>query len=118
MASRHLKLGRDGEDRAARWYSQHGYELLARNWRTRAGEIDLIASRGDLLAIVEVKTRWSTAQGQPAEAVTPAKQRRLRALAGAYLADPAGDRTRFYGRVRFDVVAIVGSAFEVFEDAF
>jgi putative endonuclease len=118
VTSRHLKLGRDGEDRAARWYSQHGYEILARNWRTSAGEIDLIAARGHVLAIVEVKTRWSIAQGQPAEAVTPVKQRRLRALATAYLSDPARVPSRFFDQVRFDVAAIVGSTFEVIEDAF
>ena len=118
MASRHLQLGRDGEDRAARWYAQHGFEILARNWRTAGGEIDLICARGDLLAIVEVATRWSSAQGQPAGGVTPATQRRLRALAAQYLAQSRPGTSRIEGHVRFDVVAIVGTTLEVIEDAF
>jgi putative endonuclease len=118
VASRHLQLGRDGEDWAARWYAQHGFDIVARNWRTPSGEIDLVCARGDLMAIVEVATRWSSAQGRPAEAVTAATQRRLRALAAQYLAQDRRGPASLDGQVRFDVVAVVGGTFEVIEGAF
>ena len=52
-------LGRSGEDEAAAWYAAHGYEVLARNWRCRAGELDLIVARGRLVVFCEVKSRSS-----------------------------------------------------------
>ena len=88
--------------------------MLATNWRCREGEIDLIVERARRLVICEVKTRTTTAFGTPAEAVTRAKQRRLRLLARRYLSE---SRTG-YRSVRFDVVAIVGGRLEVIEDAF
>ena len=85
MTRRRLQLGADGEALAAAWYEAHGYAVLARNWRCREGEIDLIVHRGRAVVICEVKTRTSEAFGVPAEAVTAAKQRKLRALASAWL---------------------------------
>jgi putative endonuclease len=114
VGSRHIELGRQGEGLAAAWYVQHGYRVLATNWRTPTGEIDLLCCRHGVLAVVEVKTRRSTAFGDPAEAVTPAKQRRLRRLAGQYL---AAQEHRF-ARIRFDVVAILPDRMDVIEDAF
>lgn len=107
-------LGADGEARAAAWYEARGYEVVCRNWRCRDGELDLVVRKGSELVFVEVKTRTTDRFGLPAEAVTPAKQRRLRGLAGRYLADTG---TRSPG-LRFDVVAILGGELEVIEAAF
>ena len=107
-------LGAAGEARAAAWYRARGYEVLARNWRCREGELDLVVRRRGVVVIVEVKARRTDRYGTPAEAVTPAKQQRLRALALRYLAD-TGIRSR---SIRFDVVAILGGRLEVREGAF
>lgn len=107
-------LGADGEARAAAWYLGHGYEVVARNWRCREGELDLVVRKGRRLVFVEVKARTTDRFGIPAEAVTPAKQRRLRTLARRFLAD-TGERA---GELRFDVVAILGGQLEVIEAAF
>jgi len=95
-------LGRRGESLACDHLAGAGLTVLARNWRCRAGEIDVVAAAPGLLVFCEVKTRRSTAYGTPAAAVTPRKQARLRALAVAWLA--ATDHPP--SRVRFDVVTI------------
>jgi putative endonuclease len=112
------RLGARGERLAADWYVARGYSVVARNWRCREGELDLVllATDGDLV-FCEVKTRSSDRFGVPAEAVTPAKQRRLRTLAARYLAvegrpSPAGRG------IRFDVAAVMGGRVEVLEAAF
>jgi putative endonuclease len=93
-------LGERGEREAARFLRRQGLRVLLRGYRTRSGEIDLIAREGDILVFVEVKARR---QGVPAEAVTAEKQRRITLTALHFL--------RKYGlleqRSRFDVVAIV-----------
>jgi putative endonuclease len=107
-------LGRYGEDVAARHLVEAGLTVLDRNWRCRAGEVDIVACEGDVLVVCEVKTRRGTAFGTPLDAVTPAKAARLRRLASHWLADqraPAGgvaaaDLTS-YAEVRFDVVSVV-----------
>jgi putative endonuclease len=107
-------LGTTGEDLAAAWYAARGWEVLARNWRVREGELDLVVRKGPVVAVCEVKARTTVAFGTPLEAVTPAKQARIRRLAAAYLA--ASDvRAR---RIRFDVAAVLGGRLEVVEDAF
>lgn len=112
----HLALGAHGEDLAAEWYRSGGYRIVARNWRCREGEIDLIAARGGTVVIAEVKTRSSRSFGSPAEAVNHAKQRRLRTLAARWLASSDGPRHPV--QVRFDVVSVVGTTVEVIPDAF
>ena len=93
-----------GETLAAGYLMRRGWQIVDRNVRFREGEIDIIAARGGILAFIEVKTRRSTAFGSPAEAVTPRKQRKIRALASRYLAEQhPGARA-----IRFDVVDIVG----------
>ena len=114
MTDARRAFGQAGEDRAAAWYRAHGYAVLVRNWRCREGELDLVVQRGRLLVFVEVKARRTDRFGTPAEAVTPTKQRRLRALARRYLEDtdlrPGG--------LRFDVVSILADRLEVIEAAF
>jgi putative endonuclease len=110
---------RDGERAAWEAYRRRGYRLIARNWRSPLGELDLVVARHDVLVFCEVKARTSPRLGGPFEAVTPAKQRKLRHLAAAFV---AAERPRVSG-FRFDVasVMITGRAppdVHVFEDAF
>ncbi|MGZ4105166.1 MAG: YraN family protein [Actinomycetota bacterium] len=112
------ELGEAGESLAAAYLSGRGWTIVERNIRYRDGEIDIVARRGGVLAFVEVKTRRSSAFGSPAEAVTPHKQRKIRALASRYLSERRpGART-----IRFDIVDIARDrgAFRVthLEDAF
>lgn len=110
------RTGRRGEDRAAAWYEAQGYEVLVRNWRCREGEIDLVCRAPGVLVIAEVKARSSLAYGHPAEAVTPAKQRRLRVLARRYLAE--AQLAPRPSAIRFDVVAVLPGSIEVIQAAF
>ena len=98
-----LALGKQGEDLACRKLRRLGYEILARRYRTRHGEIDIVAMDGEVLVFVEVKTRSSDRFGTPLAAVTPVKQRRLTRMALDYLA-----RSHTTGvPCRFDVVSVV-----------
>jgi putative endonuclease len=98
-------VGRYGEDVAARHLLEAGFDVLARNWRCSAGEIDIVARDGDVVVICEVKTRSSLTYGLPAEAVTARKAARLRELALWWLREhPAGGSP-----VRFDVVSVLRS---------
>ena len=107
-------LGIAGEDAAAAWYEANGYDVVARNWQCREGELDLIVRRNRTIVFCEVKTRASDAFGSPAEAVNHLKRQRLRVLAGKWLEDyPVTIR-----EIRFDVVSVIGSEVEVIEGAF
>jgi len=112
-------VGRRGELAAETRYVARGYRVVARNWRCRLGELDLILARGASLVFCEVKTRRGSRFGGGFEAVDVRKRQKLRALAEVYLLHaglaPAA--------VRFDVASVWlksdGSAsVEVFEDAF
>jgi putative endonuclease len=107
-------LGGFGEHRAVLHYRAHGYEVLERNWRCSAGEIDLICAKGSLLVVCEVKARTGSVHGHPLEAVTAPKQRRLRRLAALYLQQQG----RRWADVRFDVAAVLDGILEVIEGAF
>jgi putative endonuclease len=109
------RLGRAGEDAAAEWYAGHGYTVLARNWRCRDGELDLVVATGRLIVFCEVKTRSTDAFGLPAEAVGRTKQMRIRRLAARWLEDEAPARPR---GIRFDVASILGGQVEILEGAF
>jgi putative endonuclease len=95
-------VGDAGETAVAAWYRARGYDIVARNWRVREGEIDVIARNASTLVFCEVKTRRSTAFGSPAEAVTYRKQARLRVLATRWLAE---HRARAHD-IRFDVAEV------------
>ena len=96
-------LGRYGEDVAARHLVEQGYQVLCRNWRCELGEIDIVARDGDWLVVCEVKTRRSTACGEPVEAVTARKVARLRRLAARWLAESGLHPPH----VRIDVVSVL-----------
>lgn len=118
MRSPRQALGAEGEAAAAAALGRAGYRVLESNLRTPFGEIDLLARQGGVLCFVEVKTRSSGAFGHPAEAVTPAKQGRMREAA-AFLAQAR----RWDGPCRFDVVAVRRGAdgalaAEIIPDAF
>lgn len=100
---------------AARWYRNHGYDIVERNWRCREGELDIIAHRAGEVVFSEVKTRSSHAFGSPAEAVTFVKQQRIRRLAMLWL---DGQTSIVVRSLRFDVVGVMGNEVEVIEYAF
>jgi putative endonuclease len=107
-------MGRRGEDLAAAYLERHGWRILERNHRTREGEIDLIATRHGTLAFCEVKTlvrrRAPPGRGpaDPLECIAPAKQRRVRRLARAWLAQrTAQGGVRRHAIVRLDVIAVL-----------
>jgi putative endonuclease len=116
MSSRQT-LGRWGENTAAQYLSKKGYKILERNVHTPYGEVDLIASQGDDLVFVEVKTRASTSLGPPEVSVTPVKQSHMLSAAQAYLqAHP-----EITSDWRIDVIAILrlpdqGEQIEHFEN--
>ncbi len=107
--------GSEGEDRAAAHLEQAGLQLLARNWRCRAGELDLVArDRDGTIVFVEVRRRASSAFGGAAASITPAKQMRLARTAELYrLVMRCADRP-----CRFDVVLIEAGRLEWIRDAF
>lgn len=112
------RLGGRGEKLAAAFLQRRGYRLLARNYRTLWGEVDLIARHRGFVVFIEVKARRSDTFGLPQEAVHPVKREKLRAVAEHYLQEQGLSETP----VRFDVVAIRftdrGPVIELIEDAF
>ena len=108
-------LGRAYEERAAHFLEQKGYRILARNYSTRYGEIDLVAQEGEVLCFVEVKYRKNSAFGWPGEAVGREKQRKLSFSASVYLMKEQVGLNR---PMRFDVVSIIGEEYTLIRDAF
>lgn len=96
-------LGRYGEQVAVEVLERDGMRVLDRNWRCRAGELDVVALDGGCVVAVEVKTRRSLVCGHPFEAVTPPKLARLRHLASRWLAE----HDRQGARLRIDVVSVL-----------
>ena len=115
------QLGRRGEDLACAALEARGYAVLHRRYRTRHGEIDIVARHGGVLVFVEVRARGSGRFGHPADSVNAQKQQRVAAMAESYLGlEGATDRV-----CRFDVVAITGDPekpkewqIELIQDAF
>lgn len=103
MGSHNQRTGARGEQIAAGWLRGRGLQVLATNWRCRAGEIDIVARDGPALVVVEVKTRSSMRYGSPAEAVRGVKLQRLRRLAAEFLAQSP----QRYPAVRIDVIAVL-----------
>lgn len=78
--------GRLGEEVACDWLQEHNYHILKRNWRCRSGEIDIVASREEMIIFIEVRSRSGTVQyGTPQESVDIRKMKQVRATASVYL---------------------------------
>lgn len=116
MTDPHL-LGKAGEDAAADYLEEKGYTILDRNWRKNRLELDIIATKGDIIAFVEVKTRKNTDFREPHEAVDWKKIRHIVVAADAYIKLHAIDM-----KIRFDIIDVVGDVgqFQItqIEDAF
>ncbi len=113
----HLDIGKEGEELAARYLEEKQYKILERNWRYRHREIDIIASRDDLIIIVEVKVRKSIGRERIEEHINQKKQRYLVSAANAFILKKGLDKG-----VRFDIILITGESgnqtIEHLEDAF
>ena len=110
--------GTVAEQAAARWLTRHGYQIRERNYRLKAGEIDLIAIEDDTLCFIEVKARSGQAYGPGSAAVTRSKRRRIARVASVYLAT-----TGWPGPCRFDVLSVTSETggpwrFDLVRDAF
>ncbi len=105
--------GAQAEDVACALLRARGCRIVARNWRTRAGEVDVIARQGDVLLFVEVKARTGDEYGGAAAAVTVAKQRRIIRAASAFMAQTECDLP-----ARFDVITVSPAGVQLHRDAF
>ncbi len=118
MKNRRQKFGEQGEALAVRRLKKEGYKIIETNYRTRLGEIDIIAKDKDTIVFVEVKTRNSVQFGSPKWAVTPKKQKKISMVALYYL--KATDQET--AKARFDVVAVISNRdkarIEIIKNAF
>ncbi len=96
-----VRLGKKGEEIALDYLKRNGFRILERNYRTRYGEVDIIAEENGTLVFIEVKTRSNDLFGHPVEAVTKEKQERIKRLALFYLRNLKREMP-----VRFDVISI------------
>jgi putative endonuclease len=108
-----VDAGLAAESRAAAHLERAGYRIVERNYRCRAGELDIIARDGDVLVFVEVRSRRSARFGHAVTAISPAKQRQVSRVAAHYVAFKRPRAARY----RFDVVAITGDELLVIRDA-
>lgn len=121
MTKDRLHFGQAGEKAAVKFLKKRGYRIVEKNYRNKAGEIDIIAEQDRVLVFVEVKSRAHAELGEPLEAVTPHKQRKIGQVAKGFLA-----QHRIENRdCRFDVVSIKGDPnqpktweIELVQDAF
>ena len=106
------------EDLVADFYRRDGYRIIARNWRCRQGELDIVAflisDMVPTIVVVEVRARATDYFGSPLESVTHAKQKKLRSATKKFL---ASERCN-YSNVRFDVASVLGVKIEIVRDAF
>jgi putative endonuclease len=102
----------------AQWYREQGYHIVEMNWRFQTaharGEIDVIARRGDVLVVCEVKARANGDYGDPLEAITPRKQFLLRRAAYEFVRQHNLQKMQ----LRFDVASMTGVKIDVLTDAF
>jgi putative endonuclease len=108
-----VEIGASAELVAAQHLIRAGYRIIERNFRTKLGELDIIARDGTTLVFVEVRSRANAAHGHAAEMVGTRKQRQVARVAALYL----GVRDPVYDEVRFDVVAITGDEATLIQDA-
>ncbi len=96
-------LGKIGEALACAYLKRNGYEILERNYKTKIGEIDIVARDGKVLVFVEVKTRQSDLYGLPEEAINAKKMHKLTLLAELYISE----KRLYQSKARFDIVSIL-----------
>lgn len=111
-----IKAGNEGENRAAEFLQNKGFEIVARNYRYKHAEIDLIARKENWLVFVEVKTRSSSSFGEPEAFVDLKKATKIFEGAEQYMIE-----NNWNGNIRFDIVSVkTGTRLEIvhFEDAF
>ncbi len=108
-----IEKGKGGEARAENFLKKKGYEIVARNYRFKRAEIDLIVRQGNWLVFVEVKFRSSSMFGNPEQSVNKAKRNKVMEGAAQYLLE-----TNWQGNVRYDIVAVRNKEVVHFEDAF
>lgn len=111
---RKLLQGQKFERLAAHYFTQHGFEIIERNWRAGHKEIDLITRRGNLVVFVEVKSTYSGQFGHPAERIDDKKIKNLSDAARQYLIAKEISNVD----LRFDVITFVNGRLEHFPDAF
>lgn len=113
----HNTLGKEGEELAAAYLADKGYTVRHRNWRSGRKELDIVAEHEGELVVIEVKTRKNRLFGNPEDAVTERKIRRIIASTDAYLRKYSVDMP-----VRFDIITLVGEeapfTIEHIEEAF
>ena len=118
MSKESLNLGKAGEDKAVKLLKEKGYRILARNYKTRFAEIDIIAKDKDTICFIEVKIRTQDRFGDPKEAVNFAKQKKISFAAMQFLKE----RDLFGQKARFDVISILelknAEKIEIVKDAF
>lgn len=123
-AAARVARGKWAEDLVSRWYEQLGYVIVARNWRCKRGELDVVACINGVLVVCEVKARASNAFGTPAEAVTLAKQLKVRRATADFRTsmresnDEIASLVNIARTVRFDVACVLGTQLEMLEDIF
>ncbi len=100
-----LYFGKIGEDKAVELLKTEGYKILARNYRARSGELDIVALDKGTICFVEVKTRLDDKLGLPVEAITKPKQRQIIKTALVYLKE----NNLLNNNARFDVVSVLGA---------
>jgi putative endonuclease len=106
LTKERLQFGRDGESAALTFLKKKGYRILEKNFRSKVGELDIIAEQDGVIVFVEVKARTDHEFGHPFNALTPAKQRKIIQTAQSFLA-----RKRLSEKpMRFDVVALTSDA--------
>lgn len=119
MTKQNLYLGAQGEEAAVDFLKENGYKIITRNYKTKLGEIDIVAKDKDALAFIEVKTRYSDRFGLPYEAVSRTKQRQISKAALTFLKE----NNLLDKKARFDVVSVIYSAedklkFDLIKNAF
>jgi putative endonuclease len=114
MIAPHLLQGRKGERIACRFLLRQGFDVLARRYRSRSGELDIIAFEKETLVFVEVKSRSSKKFGEPWEFVDWQKQQILRRTAEGFIADHDLGQYAY----RFDIVSVVGKEVSLYRNAF
>jgi putative endonuclease len=107
VPDRRRQIGAIGEQLAAEHMTRRGFEILDRNFRTRWGELDIVAANHQTLVFIEVKTLQSAPGGRdPLEAINPRKRAKVRRMAGQWLAERTGQRPRV-ANLRFDAIGIL-----------